>query len=222
MEKFLSLETLIVQDFIYYLEMNLMDYIFFKLYREEEIAVRWEENRFINLFDSYKQTKLIYVQLQSLRYYQPLLKALTEDCRVKQLFNVDLLHVQQYLFTKLRIEPTSKVKEDYDGSTLLGVGKIDDEDDVYPAPFSILYFDLHTYSGILALDDVIRVIKVRYEQNETVFYNSEENIILQQFSDYVHEKEVTTCLLILKYKRINPATATWKFYSLVAKSFICG
>ena len=79
------------------------------LSREEEIAVRWEDKH-IDLFDSKKQTKLIQVHLRSLRYYQPLLKKLENDYRVKRLFNTDLLHAQQYLFNKLRIEPTSKSK----------------------------------------------------------------------------------------------------------------
>jgi DNA polymerase elongation subunit (family B) len=105
------------------------------------------------------------------------------------LFNTDLLHVQQYLFTKLGIEPTNKVKIEYDDrSKLLGMVKVDDYDDVHPPPFSLLYFDLHTYSGILASDDAIRVIKARYEQNDVVFDRSKERVILQQFSDYVQEK----------------------------------
>jgi DNA polymerase elongation subunit (family B) len=168
-------------------------HLFQILSREEEIAVRWEENKFTNLFDSKKQRKLIYVQLRSLRYYQPLLKKLEQNC---QLFNTDFSHVQQYLFTKLKIEPTSKVKVEYDGSKLLQAVKIDDEDDVHPPPFSLLYFDLHTYSGLLASDDAIRLIKMRYEQNEAVFDNSEEKIILQQFSDYIHEKnpDIIVCM----------------------------
>ena len=114
------------------------------------------------------------------------------DYRVKQLFNTDLLHVKQYLFTKSKIEPTSKVKVEYDyRSKLLGIVKVDDENDVYHPPFSLVYFDLHTYSGILALEDAIRVTKVRYEQNESVFDNSEERVILQQFYDYVQEKILT-------------------------------
>jgi DNA polymerase elongation subunit (family B) len=92
------------------------------LSREEEIAVSWED-RYTNLFDRTNQRKLLYVQLQSLRCYQHLLKKLQNDCRVKQLFNTDLLHVQQYLFTKLKIEPTSKVEVEYDadGLKLLGL-----------------------------------------------------------------------------------------------------
>jgi DNA polymerase elongation subunit (family B) len=182
----------------YVLPRNEVDalHLFQILSREEEIAVRWEENKFTNLFDSNEQRKLIHVQLRSLRYYQPLLKRLENHFEVNQLFNTDLLHVQQYLFTKLRIEPTSKMKVEYDGSKMLEIVKVDDEDDVNSPPFSLLYFDLHTYSGILASDDAIRVIKVRYEQNEVVFDNNEEKIILQQFSDYVHEKnpDIIVCM----------------------------
>jgi DNA polymerase elongation subunit (family B) len=166
------------------------------LSREEEISVRWEEDKRTDLFDSKKQTKLIYVQLRSLRYYQPLLKKLQDNLQVKQLFNTDLLHVQQYLFTKLKIELTSKVEVEYDGSKLLEMTKADDENYVHPPPFSLMYFDLHTYSGILASEDAIRVIKVRYGEDEAVFDDSDEKVILQQFSDYVQEKnpDVIVCM----------------------------
>ena len=85
-------------------------------------------------------------------------KELEGDCRVKQLFNTDLLHVQRYLFNRLRIEPTSEVEVEYDDkSKLLGMVKVYDDNDVHTPPFSSLYFDLHTYSGILASEDTIRL-----------------------------------------------------------------
>ena len=65
-------------------------HLFQALSREEEIAVRWEENKPTDLFDSKKTRKLIHVQLRSLRYYQPLLKKLENDYRVKALFSTDL------------------------------------------------------------------------------------------------------------------------------------
>ena len=40
-------------------------HLFQILSREEEIAVRWEENKRTDLFDSKKQTKRIHVQLRS-------------------------------------------------------------------------------------------------------------------------------------------------------------
>jgi DNA polymerase elongation subunit (family B) len=171
-------------------------HLFQILSREEEISVRWEEDKHTNLFDSKETRKLIQVQLRSLRYYQPLLKKLEDNVQVKQLFNTDLLHVQQYLFTKPIIEPTSKVKIEYDDRKLLSMVKVNDENDVHPPPFSLLYFDLHTYSGILASDDTIRVIKVRYEENEVVFDSSEEKVILQQFSGYVQQKnpDIIVCM----------------------------
>jgi DNA polymerase elongation subunit (family B) len=172
-------------------------HLFQTLSREEEISVS-SEDKYTNLFDRTKQRKLLYAQLHSLGYYQPLLKKLQNDYRVKQLFNTDLLHVQQYLFTKLKIEPTSKVEVEYDadGLKLLGISKVDDATDVKPPPFSLLYFDLHTYSGILASEDAIRIIKVRYGEDEAVFDNGDEKVILQKFSDYVHEKDpdIIVCL----------------------------
>jgi len=164
-------------------------HLFQILSREEEISVRWEEDIHTDLFDNKKTRKLIHVQLRSLRYYEPLLKKLENDYRVKQLFNTDLSHVQQYLFSKLRIEPTSKVKVEYDaGSKLLQAEKLDDEDAVNPPPFSLLYFKLHTYSGLLVSEDSIRIIKVRYREDEIIFDNSDEHILLQQFSDYICDK----------------------------------
>ena len=79
---------------------------------------------------------------------------------------------------------------------LLQAVKLDDENDLHPPPFSMLYFDLHTYSGILASEDAIRIIKVRYGKDEAVFENGDEQLILQQFSDYVHEKnpDIIVCM----------------------------
>ena len=179
----------------------------FQLLSREQVVVknlRWEENKFTNLFDKRKKKKLIHIQLQSLRYYHPLIKKLEGDC---QLYNTDLLHVQHYLFTRLRIEPTSKVRVEHDGSKLLKMTKIDDDEEVHPPPFSLLYFDLHTYSGILASDDAIRLIKVRFEDyqktekagEDILFNNSEENVILQQFSNYILEKNPNVIICMGDY-----------------------
>jgi hypothetical protein len=162
-------------------------YLFQILSRQLDIVeqVRWEESKLTDeLFDydcTYKRKKLIYVQIQSTRYYQPLLKKIGEDSKVKQLFNADLSHIQRYLFTQLRIEPTSMVKVEYSGSKILQITKIDDDEEQEvsqsPPQFSLLYFDLHTFSGILASDDGIRLIKVRYESYEKK--EREEDIFFQ-------------------------------------------
>jgi hypothetical protein len=84
--------------------------------------ISWEEDKFANVFDYScpdKKKKLIYIQLQSTRCYTQVINKLEKDYRVKQFINTDLSHVQRYLFTKLRIEPTSKVKVEYYGSNSL-------------------------------------------------------------------------------------------------------
>jgi DNA polymerase elongation subunit (family B) len=89
------------------------------------------------------------------------------------------------------------VEVEYDDkSKLLGMVKVYDDNDVHTPPFSSLYFDLHTYSGILASEDTIRLIKVRYGEDEVVFDSSEETVILQQFSDYIQEKnpDIIVCM----------------------------
>ena len=60
----------------------------------------------------------------------------------------------------------------------------------------MLYFDLHTYSGLLASEDAIRIIKVRYGEDEIVFDNNVESVILQQFSDYLCDKnpDIIVCM----------------------------
>jgi DNA polymerase elongation subunit (family B) len=182
-------------------------HLFQILSRQYDIVenVSWEENKLTDLFDygytDKRKKKLIYIQIQSIKYYLPLLKKI-EDSRVKQLFNTDLSHIQQYLFTKLKVEPTSKVKAEHKGSKLVQITKVDDDKEQEqvspsPPPFSLLYFDLHTFSGILASDDPIRLIKVRYEsyekkerEEEDIFFqNTEEKAILQEFSNYVHAKD---------------------------------
>jgi hypothetical protein len=153
------------QPSFYILPRNESDglYLFQILSRQQDIVekVSWEENKLTDLFDyncTDEKKKLIYVQIQSTRYYQPLLKKIGEDSRVKELFNADLSHIHRYLFSKMGIEPTSMVKVEYSGAKILQISKIDDDEkqrevSQSPPPFSLLYFDLHTFSGILASDD---------------------------------------------------------------------
>jgi hypothetical protein len=90
-------------------------YLFQILSRQQDTVekVSWEESKYTDLFDydcigKKTKQKLIYIQMQSTKFYLPPLKKIGEDSRVKQLFNTDLSHIQQYLFTKLKVEPASK------------------------------------------------------------------------------------------------------------------
>ena len=135
--------------------------------------------------------------MESAQGYTSLVRKLEKDYRVKQLFNTDLSLVQQYLFYKLKIEPTSKVKAEYDDSKLVSLTRMDDENEIDLPPFSILYIDVQTPSGKINPEESIAIIRARYEgepglqnQNaETLFDDKEEKDILQRFCNYVHYKD---------------------------------
>jgi len=135
--------------------------------------VKWDENKFTNLFDYASRKKLICVFPESIQYYTPLMKKLEKDRRVKQLFNVDLSHIQRYLFNTLRVEPTSKVEVEYDGLKLIGISKLDDEKEVSLPPFSLMHFNVKTFSGKFRPEDPVTIINVRYENEDSTFQNRE-------------------------------------------------
>jgi hypothetical protein len=85
------------------------------------------------------------LNLESTYYYNTLVKRLQNDPRVSRLFNTELSHVQQYLFTRLKAEPTSKVEVQYDNKRLISLTKID-ELDISP-PFTVLHFEVISASS---------------------------------------------------------------------------
>jgi DNA polymerase elongation subunit (family B) len=158
------------------------------------------EQKPTNLFDSNGNIKsLIFVGISSVRAYKHILKKLENDPRVQQLFNTDLLDIQQYLFTKLKIEPTSKVRVEYDGFKLYGISKIDDMEPV-PPPFSLIYLEIKTAnsyykensfdSNLSYIDSPILTIRVRNENNEHVcFQDCKEEEIIRNFASYVIDRD---------------------------------
>jgi len=185
--------------FFYILPRNEYDgnYLFHVLYQQTIVRkVGWEENKSTNLFEEYSKRKLICVTTESVQSYNVLLKRLEEDSRVKQVFNTDLSHVQQYLFHRLKIEPTSKVEVEYDGLKVINLTKVEDEDEIPPPPFLILYIEVQTFSGKINTEEPIAMIKSQYEDVsdpqwalETSFDSEDEKDILESFCSYVQDKD---------------------------------
>jgi DNA polymerase elongation subunit (family B) len=187
------------QPFFYILPRNEQDglYLFHILSQQAIVKkVSWEENKFTNLFDAEERKKLICLVPESVQYYVTLLKKLEKDCRVKQFFNTDLSYVQEYLFHRLKVEPTSKVEVQYDGSRLIALTKVD-ENEISPPPFSMLYVSVYTLSGKVTSEDPVMMIRVRYEevqrsqqQREEILFNyKEEKSTLEEFCKYVQAKD---------------------------------
>jgi DNA polymerase elongation subunit (family B) len=158
------------------------------------------------LFESGRKDKLLYVCLESVRNYEALLAKLKEDSRAKQFYNTDLSHVQRYLFHKLKLEPTSKIEIQYDDSMLVKISKLEDDADISPPPFSILYVNIRTFSGKFNPEDPVTRIKSRYEdttddsQNaEIIFSGNREEDIISCFCDHVQAKDPDIIIWIADY-----------------------
>ena len=105
------------------------------------------------------------------------------------------------MFHRLKVEPTSKVDVEYDGSKLVELTKLEDEDDILLPPFSILYIDIQTLSGKISPEDPVIMIKARYEdardqQQEVLFDSKPEKDILVDFCNYVEAKDPDVVVLL--------------------------
>lgn len=187
------------QPFFYILPRNEYDGVcLYQLLTQQPIVkkISWEENK-SNVFEEHRKYRLIFVTLDSAQNYTILIKKLEKDVRVKQLFNNDLSLVQQYLFHKLKIEPTSKVKAEYCDSKIISLRKIDDENKIDLPPFTILYIDIQTSSGEINPEDSITMIRTRFEgeigiqrqSTEILIEGREEKEILERFCKSVQNED---------------------------------
>jgi DNA polymerase elongation subunit (family B) len=172
----------------------------FQILSQQSIVKNLEwEDKFTDLFDldRHGMKKLICVYTESKLYHNTLVKSLEKDPRVAQLFNTDLSPVQQYLFMKLKIGPTSKVEVQYDKneSRLIRISKINEEEEMEakPPPFSILYIEIHTASSSYNLghdvNDPVTEIRVRYQEEPEISLEGSEDFIFQSFSEYIQAKD---------------------------------
>ncbi|HZD35034.1 MAG TPA: DNA polymerase domain-containing protein, partial [Nitrososphaeraceae archaeon] len=121
--------------------------LFQQLSRQDQLIKRifWDE-KYVNLLDKNK-THLMGISLDSTQStitrqdYRKFLQKLKHDSRVNALFNTDLSDVMQFIYTQLRIPPTSKIKVEYVAEQLLSIERIDDSNEVAASPFSIMYIE---------------------------------------------------------------------------------
>jgi DNA polymerase elongation subunit (family B) len=169
--------------------------LFHTLSQQPKITrVEWQD-KCTDIFDRGDGMKrLLCVHTETVYYYKALVKRLEKDPRAAQLFNADLTHIQQYLFTRLKVEPTSKVQVKYDNADLRSLTKIEENYDVQPPPFTILYFEVATLSSLYSLDshdvnDPIKQITARYQEEREVTFTDDEETILEDFCNYVLTKD---------------------------------
>ena len=120
--------------------------LFGQLSRNDQLIKRifWDR-KYIDIHDEIK-TSLIGISLDSndRQDFKILIQKLGHDSRVKSLYNIDLSNVLQFVYTQLKIPPTSKVKIEYDDDDperLLSILKIDDSQEISPPTFSVVYIE---------------------------------------------------------------------------------
>ncbi|MEM2873788.1 MAG: DNA-directed DNA polymerase [Nitrososphaerales archaeon] len=166
------------------------DRLFSLLQREASVVRAQWEHKYTNLSD--KKEDLLCVTLDSTANFKTMIKKLRGHESIKELFNIDLLHIQRYLFSQLNIEPTSKVEVEFDESNyLVKAKKINDEKEIHPPPFTLLYFDINPSSPAITPNpdrDPIGSIEVKFGEEEAVLEGKEERL-LQDFAQYVQSKD---------------------------------
>lgn len=164
--------------------------LFSLLEREPSVLKALWEHKYTNLKREKKE--ILHVTLKNTANFKRMIRKLECHESVKELFNVDLLNVQQYLFSKLDIEPTSKVEVEFDeNNRLVKASKINDEKDIIPPPFTTLYFDINPSSQALTSNpdrDPIGSIKVKFGGEEILFKGNEESMLLE-FAQYIQSKD---------------------------------
>ncbi|MCP8311101.1 MAG: hypothetical protein L6N94_06355 [Candidatus Methylarchaceae archaeon HK01M] len=147
--------------------------------------------RYTNLKDKRKK-RLLHITLDRVDTYKYLVNKLKDSGYVEELFNIDLLHVQQYIYTKLGVAPTSKVDVEFNKNNfLIGIKKIDDEEEISSPPFTELYFNIHPSSSDLTPNpslDPIGLIEARYQEDGMIF-KGEERLVLEGFASFLRNSD---------------------------------
>jgi DNA polymerase elongation subunit (family B) len=145
------------------------------------------EERFTSLEPRGRRRRLIRVETYGTALFRRLGESLERSPSVRRVYNLDLRHVQRYLFTRLRVEPTSRVAVSYDGERLTGMEKIDDSQEIAPPPFSLLSFSVdYELSGS---SRVVRRIRTASRQGRRNFEGGEAEV-LSGFCSYIREADI--------------------------------
>ena len=144
-----------------------------------------EEKKHIDL--SNRKVEVLHVHVDSLYNYKKVLEDLERLEGIESLYNVDLLHIQRYLFSK-DLPPTCKAEITFtERNHLSSIRILDEGEELRPPPFKTLIFDMQISSSNLSPDvekDPIKEIIINNGERILRFEGDEEEI-LKDFQEYV-------------------------------------
>ncbi len=161
------------------------------LQQHQNIKSVASEDKYTNLGNTRKRT-LLRVIVDDASNYKKIKEATKKLPQTGKLYNGDLLHVQQYLFTQLGIAPTSKVKITHDAKNQIkSVSLVDDYNEIAPPPFTTIFFNIHVDSSKATPDprqDPINQILINTVKDK-ILLQSKESDVLQGLNTLVKEND---------------------------------
>jgi hypothetical protein len=184
--------------------------LFQQLSRNDQIfkKIFWA-NKYVDLADRNK-TRLIGIDVADIHShdYQTFINKLAIDSRVSYLYDTELSAIQQFIYNRLKIAPTSKIRVEYEEERLLSILKLDDSQEIDPPPFKIMHIRIDDDGHN---DDI--TFKVRFEKGASVLFyklsfegfisclkeNEPDVAIIYEDSQYDHDIVSSIDNIITKY-----------------------
>ena len=136
-----------------------------------------------------ERSDVLQIYVDSVQNFKKVLSDLSKIDGIEAYYNLDLLHVQWYLFQK-GVPPTSKVSVSCGhGNNLVSLEIVDDSSEVQQSPFPTIIFDIEISNQKLSPDvnrDPISQIEVFGESLKPIrTFKGEEKELLIAFAEYV-------------------------------------
>ena len=163
-----------------------------QLSRNDQVISKifWDE-KYTDLADKNK-TRLIGISITDIQSesYQTLIKKLRTDLRVCSLYNIELSATQQFIYNRLKIAPTSKVRIEFEKERLLSITKVDNGEDVTLPPFSMMHIRISSGSE--------PKLNVRLDNQTSVIFNGPSD---ESFGSYVNENKPDIAIIYAEHRQ---------------------
>ena len=147
-----------------------------------------EEEKYTSVNHKAK-SKVLHVYVDQGKNFSKVLKDIERAGFIQAYYNVDILHVQRYLFQR-GIEPTGKFLIEWEEKgRLLRLKSLRDDEDIKPPPFKTLTFNIEILSPNLSptveKNPIGKINVLDAEMKPERVFQGEEESILRSFSSHV-------------------------------------
>lgn len=138
-----------------------------------------------------EKISVLHIRVDSTKNFRKVLFDVEKLGLIKAYYNIDILHVQRYLFQR-GCAPTSKVEVEYDEKNrLVNLQVLDDDLEIEPPPFAWLIFEVEIKSSVLSPEverDPISKVVITGEPDQKKTFEGDEAEILSGFAGYVRKE----------------------------------